>query len=203
MVGSTLRASSAHIFTLKLDTGVGKQGKLEATDQVNLSPVSAKLKVDTKDIDLRVAQSYISPFIRLELRSGMLGSNLDVNLKSTAPLAFQVTGRAQLEAKANRLAGSLPLLDRKRLELARALATRPRTLLLDEIAGGLTDAECHELVETIRTIHAEGVAIIWIEHVVHAMLAVVQRLVGAAPRRCSRTLWQRVGPSRTLSSLPR
>ena len=66
---------------------------------------------------------------------------------------------------------------RKRLELARALATRPRTLLLDEIAGGLTDAECHELVETIRTIHAEGVAIIWIEHVVHALLAVVQRLV--------------------------
>lgn len=84
-------------FTLKLDTGVGKQGKLQATGQVNLSPVSAKLKVDTKDIDLRVAQSYISPFIRLELRSGMLGSNLDVNLKSTAPLAFQVTGRAQVD----------------------------------------------------------------------------------------------------------
>ena len=84
-------------FTLKLDTGVGKQGKLEATGQVNLSPVSAKLKVDTKDIDLRVAQSYISPFIRLELRSGMLGSNLDVNLKSTDPLAFQVTGRAQVD----------------------------------------------------------------------------------------------------------
>ena len=82
-----------------------------------------------------------------------------------------------LEAKANRLAGSLPLLDRKRLELARALATKPRTLLLDEIAGGLTDAECHELVETIRTIHAEGVGIIWIEHVVHALLAVADRLL--------------------------
>jgi branched-chain amino acid transport system ATP-binding protein len=95
--------------------------------------------------------------------------------------AVQVCGETLaltgLEAKANRLAGSLPLLDRKRLELARALATRPRILLLDEIAGGLTDAECHILIETIRTIHARGVSIIWIEHVVHALLAVVGRLI--------------------------
>lgn len=84
-------------FTLKIDSGLGKQGKLQASGQVNLNPVSAKLKVDTKDIDLRVAQSYISPFIRLELRSGMLGSNLDVNLKSTEPLALQITGRAQVD----------------------------------------------------------------------------------------------------------
>ncbi|MFL1389303.1 DUF748 domain-containing protein [Pseudomonas tritici] len=84
-------------FTLKLDTGLGKQGKIQATGEVNLNPVSAKLKVNTQDIDLRVAQSYISPFIRLELRSGMLGSNLDVNLKGTDPLKLQVTGRAQVD----------------------------------------------------------------------------------------------------------
>jgi uncharacterized protein involved in outer membrane biogenesis len=84
-------------FTLKVDTGLGKQGKIQATGEVNLNPVSAKLKVNTQDIDLRVAQSYISPFIRLELRSGMLGSNLDVNLKSTEPLALQITGRAQVD----------------------------------------------------------------------------------------------------------
>ncbi|WP_212626543.1 DUF748 domain-containing protein [Pseudomonas sp. PP3] len=84
-------------FLLKLDTGVGKQGKLTADGEVNLAPVSAKLNVQTKDIDLRVAQSYISPFIRLELRSGMLGSDLAVNLKSTEPLAFNVTGRAQVD----------------------------------------------------------------------------------------------------------
>ncbi|MEO8641889.1 DUF748 domain-containing protein, partial [Pseudomonas sp.] len=65
-------------FNLKLDTGVGKQGKITADGIVNLAPVSARLKVQTKDIDLRVAQSYINPFIRLELRSGMLGSDLTV-----------------------------------------------------------------------------------------------------------------------------
>lgn len=84
-------------FSLKLDTGFGKQGKLTATGEVNLSPVSAKLQVTTKDIDLRVAQAYISPFIRLELRSGMLGSDLAVNLKNTEPLAFNVNGKAQVE----------------------------------------------------------------------------------------------------------
>jgi outer membrane protein OmpA-like peptidoglycan-associated protein len=83
-------------FTLKLDTGLGKQGKLTAQGEVNLKPVSAKLNVTTKDIDLRVAQAYITPFIRLELRSGMLDSNLAVNLKSTEPLAAGVTGQVQL-----------------------------------------------------------------------------------------------------------
>ncbi len=84
-------------FALKLDTGVGKQGKLMADGQVNLAPVSARLNVQTRDIDLRIAQSYINPFIRLELRSGMLGSDLAVDLKSTEPLAFSVTGKAQVD----------------------------------------------------------------------------------------------------------
>ena len=67
------------------------------------------------------------------------------------------------------LAGALTLLDRKRLELARALATEPRVLLLDEIAGGLTEHECEALVELIRDIRRGGVSIIWIEHIVHAL----------------------------------
>ncbi|MCJ2373667.1 DUF748 domain-containing protein [Pseudomonas sp. RGM 3321] len=83
-------------FTLKLDTGLGKQGNLTAAGNVNLNPVSAQLNVTSRDIDLRIAQAYISPFIRLELRSGMLGSDLAVNLKSTEPLAFSVTGKAQV-----------------------------------------------------------------------------------------------------------
>jgi branched-chain amino acid transport system ATP-binding protein len=82
-----------------------------------------------------------------------------------------------LAAKANRQAAALTLLDRKRLELARALATKPRLLLLDEVAGGLTEHECEALVALIRDIHKTGITIVWIEHIVHALLAVIDRLV--------------------------
>ncbi len=88
----------------------------------------------------------------------------------------RILDQTGLAAKANRVSGALPLLDRKRLEMARALATKPRLLLLDEIAGGLTEGECGELVETIRGIHRSGVTIVWIEHIVHALVAVVSRL---------------------------
>lgn len=88
-----------------------------------------------------------------------------------------ILDRTGLLPKANRPAGSLTLLERKRLELARALASGPKLLLLDEIAGGLTEAECHELVETIKGIRDSGVSIIWIEHIVHALTAVVERLI--------------------------
>jgi branched-chain amino acid transport system ATP-binding protein len=82
-----------------------------------------------------------------------------------------------LDAKANHLAGSLTLLDRKRLELARALATQPKLLLLDEIAGGLTEREAQILVDTVRAIAARSVTILWIEHVVHALIAAASRLL--------------------------
>ncbi len=78
---------------------------------------------------------------------------------------------------ANMQAGALSLLDRKRLELARAMATGPELLLLDEIAGGLTEGECQALIATIKGLHAQGMTIIWIEHVLHALTAVVERLL--------------------------
>jgi len=83
-----------------------------------------------------------------------------------------------LMGKVNVLAGMLTLLDRKRLELARALATDPQLLLMDEIAGGLTEAEVVELIEEIKKLRAQtGITIVWIEHIVHALLAVVDRIV--------------------------
>jgi branched-chain amino acid transport system ATP-binding protein len=78
---------------------------------------------------------------------------------------------------ANRRAETLGLLDRKRLELARSLATDPVVLLLDEIGAGLTDAEAAELVATVRELKERGIAIVWIEHIVHVLVQVVTRLV--------------------------
>jgi branched-chain amino acid transport system ATP-binding protein len=92
-------------------------------------------------------------------------------------LAVEALRRTGLIGKANALAGALTLLERKRLELARALATGPRLLLLDEIAGGLTDREVEALVAAVEEIRSDGVAIIWIEHIVHALVPVVGRLL--------------------------
>ena len=96
--------------------------------------------------------------------------------ESYGPCA-QILRDCELADKANRMAGALTPLDRKRLELARALASDPKLLLLDEIAGGLTDEEGKELVALIRRIRERGITIVWIEHVVHALLAVADRLM--------------------------
>ena len=82
-----------------------------------------------------------------------------------------------LDDLGDRLAGSLTLLQRKRLELARAIATQPLLLLLDEVAGGLTDAEVHQLLELVVAIHQRGVTVLWIEHLVHALVSAADRLV--------------------------
>jgi branched-chain amino acid transport system ATP-binding protein len=89
----------------------------------------------------------------------------------------QVLELTELIGRANVPARSLTLLQRKRLELARALALNPKLLLLDEIAGGLTEHETHALIGTIRAIHARGTTIVWIEHIVHALVSIASRLM--------------------------
>jgi branched-chain amino acid transport system ATP-binding protein len=90
-----------------------------------------------------------------------------------AEMTLEMTG---LQRHLMKPAGSLSLLDLKRLELAKAMAQNPQLLLLDEIAGGLTEAECHSLLEIITRLHAEGRTIIWIEHVLHALRSVASRI---------------------------
>jgi branched-chain amino acid transport system ATP-binding protein len=97
--------------------------------------------------------------------------------KASYELCARALDRTALLPRANVLAESLSLLERKRLELARALAIEPKVLLLDEIAGGLTKHEVESLIETIKALRSEGITIIWIEHIVYALLAVVDRLI--------------------------
>lgn len=106
--------------------------------------------------------------------TGFFGARSDRSaVERRAVEVLQLTG---MLPRANALASSLTLLERKRLELARALAGNPKLLLLDEIAGGLTPHECEDLIAAIKQIRETGVSVIWIEHVVHALLAVVDGL---------------------------
>ncbi|MFD0979435.1 ABC transporter ATP-binding protein [Tropicimonas aquimaris] len=120
------------------------------------------------------------PFSHMTVfENAMVAATQAAGLREHAAERFciEVLEQTGLLAKANTTAGSLTLLERKRLELTRALCAKPKLLLLDEIAGGLTEAECVSLIRTIKDIHASGVTIIWIEHVVHALLEVVDRLI--------------------------
>ena len=100
-----------------------------------------------------------------------------VTEKKAWEIGWDVLQQTGLQRFANTPAGSLTLLNRKRLELARALATQPRLLLLDEIAGGLTEHEALELVAELKRIKESGITMIWIEHVVHALLSLADRLL--------------------------
>ena len=130
---------------------------------------------------LGIARSFQipHPFVGMSVYENLLvASHFGGSGHHDAPTECRdILSRTGLLPLANQPAGRLTLLQRKRLELARALASGPKLLLLDEIAGGLTEAECADLIDTIRGIHAQGTTIIWIEHVLHALTSVVGRLM--------------------------
>lgn len=157
----------------------------------NIAPDAGRIVLDGRDVTRTAPMERVKagigrsfqipqPFGGLSVYENLLVAARfggAVGAREAPHLCMDILARTGLAAVAEKTASGLPLLQRKRLELARAMATRPQVILLDEIAGGLTDAECVELVATIRSIHAEGTAIIWIEHVLHALNSVVERLM--------------------------
>jgi len=169
-------AGKSTLFNLITGTIPADTGRV-VLDGVDVSSVSPMRRCR-----MGIGRSFQTPqpFGKLTVFENLLVAGAFGQGKTEAEVADEcaaILDRTGLLAKANRPAGGLSLLDRKRLELARAMATGPRLLLLDEIAGGLTDAECAALVETIRELHKAGTTIIWIEHVLHALTAVVERLL--------------------------
>ncbi len=170
--------------------GAGKSTLLDVVNGV-LRPDTGRVRFDGADVTRTgaaarcragVGRSYQIPrpfggmtVFENALVAATFGSG--AHGRAATDRAYRALETAGLATVANAAAGSLRLLDRKRLELARALATEPRLVLLDEIAGGLTEAEVPALVDTIRDLGRQGVAVVWIEHVVHALVAVVTRML--------------------------
>ena len=130
---------------------------------------------------LGIGRTYQTPkpFSHMSVFENVLAAAVHggrLSMPRAAAEAERVLWRTGLIARASVPAGQLALLDMKQLELAKALALQPRLLLLDEIAGGLTEAECDILLDTIDGIHRGGVTIVWIEHVIHALRRLVSRL---------------------------
>ncbi|MBI1173355.1 ATP-binding cassette domain-containing protein [bacterium] len=174
---------------------VGPNGAGKSTLMAVLSgalvPSAGRIEMDGRDItELGAAErsglgvmrthQIPKPFLGLTVLENVLVGATHAGAaqgEAAYALALGALDTAGMRRLANRPAESLGLLDRKRLELARALATRPKILLLDEIGGGLTDAEAEELVQMIKGLRAEGIGIVWIEHIVHLLMQVVERLI--------------------------
>jgi branched-chain amino acid transport system ATP-binding protein len=194
----SLRVTNNLSFALERGEALGVLGPNGAGKTTLFNLITGDVQADAgrivfKDVDITrlpphrrcragIGRSYqvALPFEGMTIFENLLVGAMFGGQKSEAhacDVCVDVLERTGLASKANRLAGSLTLLDRKRLELARALATGPEVLLLDEIAGGLTEHEANELVAMVNGIRAQGVSLIWIEHVVHALMQVATRLL--------------------------
>ncbi|HEX2646777.1 MAG TPA: ABC transporter ATP-binding protein [Candidatus Dormibacteraeota bacterium] len=170
--------------------GAGKTTLLNVLSG-SLAPDSGTVQFRERDVTARGAAERCKlgiarthqvprPFVGMTVFENVLvGATAGGRRRGSAAydMCLEVLDQCALSHLANRRAESLGLLQRKRLELARALAVEPSVLLLDEIGGGLTDAESTALIETVADLRERGIAVLWIEHIVHVLLQVVTRLV--------------------------
>jgi branched-chain amino acid transport system ATP-binding protein len=169
--------------------GAGKTTMLNLISG-DLPPTTGQIVFDGQDVTalpahrrchLGIARTYQipRPFAGMTVFENVLVGATYSHRSDRDALALcrEVLAQTRLFAKRDAIAGNLRLLDRKRLELARALATRPRLILLDEVGGGLTEAEVRDLLAVIADIRAGGLTLIWIEHVVHALASAVDRIL--------------------------
>ena len=122
----------------------------------------------------------VKPFAGLSVLDNVIVGALqrERTVAGARALSRGILAKLGLESKAEQHASSLTLPDRKRLEVARALATRPRLLLLDEVMAGLRPTECDQMVEVFRELNrADGLTILLIEHVMRAVMALARHIV--------------------------
>jgi branched-chain amino acid transport system ATP-binding protein len=184
-----LAVAAGEVLGILGPNGAGKTTLLNLIGGV-LAPNAGRILYDDRDITrmrvwdrsrIGIGRTYQipKPFAHMSVFENLLvgavhgGGMSIVRAKQEVAAALVLTG---LEHRATLPAGRLSLLDLKRLELAKALALGPRLLLLDEIAGGLTEAECDGLLAIVRQVHARGTTVIWIEHVIQALRRIATRL---------------------------
>jgi branched-chain amino acid transport system ATP-binding protein len=197
--GVSLRLSAGEVLGVVGPNGAGKSTLLSVLTGT-MHGDSGRVLLGSEDVSRRaapdrcrrgIARTYQvpRPFGGLTVfENALVAARFGGRRRGSAgeQLAWHAVVRAGLEHESERRAGELGLLDRKRLELAKALATDPSVLLLDEIAGGLTDPEVEQVVGIVRGLRADGLAVLWIEHIVHALTSVVDRLLCLAGGRVLR-----------------
>jgi len=183
----SLELNSGEALGIMGPNGAGKTTMLNLIAG-DMQPTSGRILFDGQDItslsshqrsQLGIGRTYQipRPFTGMTVFENVLvGASYGGRSSNVNSVCRAVLDQTHLIDKHNILAGNLRLLDRKRLELARALAIQPKLLLLDEIGGGLTEAEVTELLTIISDLKSSGITIIWIEHVIHALASSVDRI---------------------------
>jgi branched-chain amino acid transport system ATP-binding protein len=187
--GLDLAVTAGEVLGVIGPNGAGKTTLFNLIAGV-LAPSAGAVRFEGRNINrvkvwdrcrLGIARTYQipRPFAHMSVFENVLCAAMHgggLGPRAASPKAEEVLALVALSHRSATRAGELSLLDLKRLELAKALASGPRLLLLDEIAGGLTEAECDALLEIIGAVRAKGTTIVWIEHVIHALRRIAARI---------------------------